>query len=158
MVHKRMEQSGISSCCAQLPAVAPLSVLAPLVLGGAAPDTSIAALQRPPQARLAHRARSAYLLGFVDLKQGGTRGAKGKEQVGIDVPTGGVVTPVRAPGVASPLEKALAYVAHRAAPPFLLVGVLAAALRFHAPAIQVFRVAGRLPSPRTPIFAPCHPY
>jgi hypothetical protein len=155
MGHKQMTKSGISSCCAQLSVVAPLSVLAPLVLSGAAPDTGIAALQCAPQTRFAHRARSAYLLGFVDLKQGGTRGAEGKKQVGIHVATGGVVTPVRALGVPSPLEKVLARVTHRATPPFLLVGLHAAALACHALAIQVFPAAGRLPLLRTSIFAPC---
>jgi hypothetical protein len=155
MGHKQMTKSGISSCCAQLSVAAPLSVLAPLVLSGAAPDTGIAALQCPPQTRSAHRARSAYLLGFVDLKQGGTRGAEGKKQVGIHVATGGVVTPVRALGVPSPLEKVLARVTHRATPPFLLVGLHAAALACHALAIQVFPAAGRLPLLRTSIFAPC---
>ena len=87
------------------------SVLAPLVLRGAAPDTSIAAFQRPSQARPAHRARSAYLLGFVDLEQ-----------------------------------------SHA---PFRLAAVRAAALALSFPAIQVFRLAGRLPLLRTPIFAPC---
>ena len=48
-----------------------LPVLAPLVLRGAAPDTGVAAFQRPPQARPAYRARSAYLLGFIDLEQRG---------------------------------------------------------------------------------------
>jgi hypothetical protein len=100
--------------------VAQLSVLAPLVLSGAAPDTSIAAVQCPSQTRFAHRAGSAYLLGFFDLKQGCTRGAEGEEQVGIHVAAGGVVTPVRALGVSSPLEKALARVTHQSAPPFLL--------------------------------------
>ena len=91
-----------------------LPVLAPLVLRGAAPDTSVAAFQRPSQARPAYRARSAYLLGFIDLRQGSTRGAERKEQVGIHVATGGIVTPVAILGVPSPLEKALAWVTHQA--------------------------------------------
>jgi hypothetical protein len=91
-----------------------LPVLAPLVLRGAAPDTSVAAFQRPSQARPAYRARSAYLLGFIDLGQGGTRGAERKEQVGIHVATGGIVTPVAILGVPPPLEEALAWVTHRA--------------------------------------------
>src|SRR5882757_7963204 len=84
--------------CAQLP------VGTPFVLGGAAPDTSVAAVQRPLQTRCGHRARPAYLPGFLDLKQGGTRCAEGKEQVRIDVAAGGVVTPVRIRGVSLPLE------------------------------------------------------
>ena len=103
-------------------------MLAPLVLRGAAPDTSVAAFQRPSQARPAYRARSAYLLGFIDLRQGGTRGAERKEQVGIHVATGGIVTPVAILGVPSPLEKALAWVTHRARHLFLLAGADAAAL------------------------------
>ena len=103
-----------------------LPVLAPLVLRGAAPDTSVAAFQRPPQARPAYRARSAYLLGFIDLGQGGTRGAERKEQVGIHVATGGIVTPVRALGFPSPPEQDSARTVHRFTPPFLLLGVRAA--------------------------------
>jgi hypothetical protein len=93
--------------CAQLPAGTPF------VLGGAAPDTSVAAVQRPLQTRCGHRARPAYLPGFLDLKQGGTRRAEGKEQVRIDVAAGGVVTPVRIRGVSLPLERATACVTHR---------------------------------------------
>jgi hypothetical protein len=90
---------------------------APLVLRGATPDTSIPGVQRPPQTWHAHRARSADLLGFVDLKQRGTRGAERKEQVGIHVAADGIVTPIRAIGVSSPLEKALARIDHQATPP-----------------------------------------
>jgi hypothetical protein len=88
------------------------AVLAPLLLGGATPDASGANVRCPPQAWFAHRAGPAYLLGFVDLGQGGTRGADGKEQLGIHVATGGIVTPVRALDVPSRSEKALARVSH----------------------------------------------
>ena len=132
-----------------------LPVLAPLVLRGAAPDTSVAAFQRPPQARPAYRARSAYLLRFIDLRQGGTRGAERKEQVGIHVATGGIVTPVAILGVPSPLEKALAWVTHRARHLSSSRAQAPRLWRCHAPAISVFRVAGRLPLRRAPIGVPC---
>src|SRR5712691_859310 len=68
-----LRRNGLNSsrCLNRLTRAQPPAV-APLVLSGAAPDASIAAVQRPPQAGRAHRARSAYLLGFVDLRQGGT--------------------------------------------------------------------------------------
>lgn len=87
-------------------------MLAPLLLGGATPDTSGANVRCPLQACFAHGAGSAYLLGFVDLGQGSIRGADGKEQLGIHVATGGIVTPVRALDVPSRSEKALARVSH----------------------------------------------
>ena len=142
-----------STGCISGASYAQLPVGTPFVLGSTAPDTSVAAVQRPPQTRCGHRARSAYLLGFFDLGQRGSRGAEGKEQVGINVATGGVATPVRIHGAWLPLEKALARVTHQ--PRHLSSSwARAATLVLSRPGYQGFRAAGRLPSLRTPIFAP----
>ncbi|MDX6391279.1 MAG: hypothetical protein QOJ73_2342 [Streptosporangiaceae bacterium] len=108
-----MRRSGMASPqrCAHLPQDAPL------LLSGAAPDAGIlAALQCPAQTRSAHHARSAYLLGFIDLKQGLTRCPNREEQVGIHVAASGAATPVRAVdtlGVRRALEKELSCIAHQ---------------------------------------------
>jgi hypothetical protein len=94
-------------------------VPAPLFLGGIAPDPGVSVVQRPSQTGPGDRARSAYLLGLLDLRQGGTRDARRKEQVGIHVETGGIVSPVHTCGVSPPLEKAFARDTQDP-PPFLL--------------------------------------
>jgi len=72
-VRRLLKKNGLNSPrCLNRLVRAQLPVLTPLVLSGAAPDTSIAAFQRPPQTRSAYRARSADLLGFIDLEQRGT--------------------------------------------------------------------------------------
>ena len=111
----------LTTWCAQLPG-------APFVLGGAAPDTSVAAVQRPPQTRCGHRARSAYFLGFFDLKQRGALGCRGER-------TGREQRRNRQRSYASPYPRCLVAAGEglgscysSAAPPFLLVGSPAAIL------------------------------
>jgi hypothetical protein len=98
---------------------------APLVLGRATPHPGIlAAGQSPCQTGFAYRARPAYLLGFIDLKQRWARRANGEEQVGIDTLAGGLLAPVRVRRPRLAPEKAVARLAHRAMPPFFVVCVL----------------------------------
>src|SRR5260370_26308200 len=67
----------------------------PLVFTGAAPYAGIlAALERPSQTRISHRALPADMLGFFDLQQGRARVADRKEQLRIHVTAGGVGAPV----------------------------------------------------------------
>jgi hypothetical protein len=66
-----------------------------LLLAQATPDPGIlAAVDRPPEAILNHRATPAHLLGFLNLQQRGPAVPNGEEQLRIDFTTGGYVAPV----------------------------------------------------------------
>src|SRR5580700_3916641 len=86
-----------SGVCACPDPAEPALVCAPFIFAHAAPDARVlAALHRPLQAALGHRAPAAYPLGLFDLEQRGPCVSDREEQLRIHLAAGGVVAPVHA--------------------------------------------------------------